>query len=31
MWGVRELPTDAEKDAQAALGVDTFLRAYRPD
>jgi AcrR family transcriptional regulator len=31
IWGVRQHPTAAEKDAQAALGVDTFLRAYRPD
>jgi AcrR family transcriptional regulator len=31
IWGVRQHPTPAEKDAQAALGVDTFLRAYRPD
>jgi AcrR family transcriptional regulator len=30
IWGVRQTPTAAEKDAQAALGVDTFLRAYRP-
>lgn len=31
IWGVRELPTGAAKDVQAARGVDTFLRAYRPD
>lgn len=31
IWGVTGAPTAAEKDAQAALGVDTFLRAYRPD
>lgn len=31
IWGVRQSPTAAEKDAQALLGVDTFLRAYRPD
>jgi hypothetical protein len=31
IWGVRPAPTAEEKDAQAELGVDSFLRVYRPD
>lgn len=31
IWGVRQHPTAAEKDAQAAAGVDIFLRAYAPN
>ncbi|HET9161747.1 MAG TPA: TetR/AcrR family transcriptional regulator [Caulobacteraceae bacterium] len=31
IWGVCETPTAIEKDIQAKLGVDTFLRAYRPN
>jgi AcrR family transcriptional regulator len=31
IWGVAAKPTEADLQAQATIGVDTFLRAYRPD
>jgi TetR/AcrR family transcriptional regulator, mexJK operon transcriptional repressor len=31
IWGVAAQPTEAELIAQATVGVDTFLRAYKPD
>lgn len=31
LWGVLPAFNDSEADAQAALAVDTFLRAYAPD
>lgn len=31
MWGVLGEPTEEQLAAQAAFGVDTFLRAYRPE
>jgi TetR/AcrR family transcriptional repressor of mexJK operon len=31
IWGVAGQPTESDLQTQASIGVDTFLRAYRPD